>query len=404
VTAKIVKRYKDNKMAGKKRIVSAAYVSWPKPDFKAAVKTHKHFESNYRGAMMYAHYELSSGDLKKETIRYLRSLSPKHPLLERVMDMNDKRFTTVGKYMYVINHGGDIPEDILPSLIPALEKIIVEEEAKISAEAQEQASTIPTESKGNAAPITKAPPTPTIQDRLLEKAREVAGELEGWIDDFYLSKKTVQPKKVEEFVNLFKANDLKAPHMRHVQNIFSRRAVEIEKAATGKDKDLNEGYSNFTKAELRKFDTFHKNIMAACQMMQEVAKVQRAPRKKKPVSQEKLVERIKYKKEDTALGIVSQNPVQILGSKEVWVYNTKTRKLAQYKALDERGLLVKGASIINFSSESKEKTVRKPEDTLAEFKKASKVKLRTFMKDLSTVDVPAQGKLNENHVILRIDK
>jgi hypothetical protein len=139
-------------------------------------------------------------------------------------------------------------------------------------------------------------------------------------------------------------------------------------------------------------------------MMQEIAKIERAPRKKKPVSEEKIVARIKYKKEDPVLGIVSLPPVQILGAKEVWVYNTKTRKLAQYKALDERGLYVKGASLENYSSESAEKTVRKPAETLAEFKKASKVKLRTFLKELSTLDIPCQGKLNEHHVILRIDK
>jgi hypothetical protein len=98
------------------------------------------------------------------------------------------------------------------------------------------------------------------------------------------------------------------------------------------------------------------------------------------------------------------NPVHIIGAKEVWVYNTKTKKLAQYKAMDERGLLVKGASLDNYSSESAEKTLRKPADTLSEFKKASKVKLRTFLKELTTVDVPCAGKLNENHVILRIDK
>jgi hypothetical protein len=146
------------------------------------------------------------------------------------------------------------------------------------------------------------------------------------------------------------------------------------------------------------------NFSSACDMLQEVAKANRTPRKKKPVSQEKLVSKLKYKKEDPTLGIVSQNPVQILGSKELWIYNTKTRKLAHYKAIDERGLAVKGTGLENYSQDSKEKTLRKPAETLAEFKKASKVKLRTFLKDLSTVDVSANGKLNEHCVILRIDK
>jgi hypothetical protein len=244
---------------------------------------------------------------------------------------------------------------------------------------------------------------PTIQDRLKEKAREVAGEVEGWVDDFCLNRKS-PAKTVQEFVNLFNTFELKSPHARHIQSFFARRSAEIEEAVSGKDKDLNEAYSNFNKQELKKLDLFYKNLLGACDMFQEVAKVARAPRKKKPVSHDKLVSKLKYKKEDSSLGIVSMNPVQLLDSKEVWVYNTKTRKLAQYKAFDERGLLVKGASLENFSSDSAEKTLRKPAEQLAEFKKASKVKLRTFLKDIKAVDIPCNGKLNENHIILRIDK
>ena len=384
-------------MAGRKLVTS--YASWPRPIFATVLKTNKDFKSNYEGAILYAHYELSSIELKKEVVKYLRTQDPKHPLLERIKDMNENRFTTIGKYMYVLNHAGDIPENIMERMMPALEKTIVEEETRQAArEKEEQRST-------EGCIIEETPKMViTIQDRLRDKTREVAGEVEGWIDDFYLSRKTAQPKTVEEFINLFKANELKAPHMRFMHSIFERRAAEIDQAVEGKDKDLSEGYSNFTRPELKKYNQFHKNLLAACVMMQEVAKVERAPRKKKPVSQEKLVSKLKYKKEDSSLGIVSLNPVEIVGSKELWVYNTKTRKIAQYKALDERGLNVKGASLLNYSTDSAEKTVRKPVETLAEFKKASKVKLRTFLKDLSTVDIPAQGKLNENHIILRIDR
>jgi len=384
-------------MAGRKLVTS--YASWPRPIFSTVVKTNKDFKSNYEGAILYAHYELSSIELKKEVVKYLRTQDPKHPLLERIKDMNENRFTTIGKYMYVLNHAGDIPENIMERMMPALEKTIVEEETRQAArEKEEQRST-------EGCIIEETPKMViTIQDRLRDKTREVAGEVEGWIDDFYLSRKTAQPKTVEEFINLFKANELKAPHMRFMHSIFERRAAEIDQAVEGKDKDLSEGYSNFTRPELKKYNQFHKNLLAACVMMQEVAKVERAPRKKKPVSQEKLVSKLKYKKEDSSLGIVSLNPVEIVGSKELWVYNTKTRKIAQYKALDERGLNVKGASILNYSSDSAEKTVRKPAETLAEFKKASKVKLRTFLKDLTTLDVTVSGKLNENHIILRIDK
>lgn len=387
-------------MATKKteRKIPGGYLGWPKPTFSLVVKTNKNFRVNYQAAIMYAHYELSIADLKKEVIKYLKSVNPKHELLDKIEDISDSCFSTVGKYMYILNHNGDVPDDIFKGMMPALEKIIAEQKA--------QEAKIIREIRPAAKEANKEVPKVsfTIQDRLLEKTREVAGEVEGWIDDFFVARKTATPKTVEEFVNLFKSKDLKAPHVRLMHGLFERRAAEISEAVGSKDKDLIEGYSHFTAAELKKFKTLYQNLLAACIMLQEVAKVERAPRKKKPLSEEKIVSKIKYKKEDSSLGIVSMSPIQILGAKEAWIYNTKTRKLAHYKALDADGLSVKGASLVNYSTDSAEKTLRKPVETLAEFKKASKVKLRTFLKDLSTIDIPCQGKLNEHHVILRIDK
>ena len=388
-------------MAVKK--MSGVYVSWPKPDFEYTVKTHKHFRRNFHGAMLYAHYELTSSELKKEVLKYLKNKDPKHPLLDRIKDMNENRFTTIGKYMYLLNHGCDVPDDIFAGMMPALEKVINEEETRLAAvdKAAKNAQKAQAECATEVPEIAKT--VVSIQDRLREKARETAGEVEGWIDEFMADKK--QPAKtVEEFVNLFKSTELKAQHMRFIQDIFSRRASEISAAHDGKDKDLVEAYSNYTKPELKKFDIFHKNLLKACVMMQEVAKVERAPRKKKPVSTEKVVSKLKYKKDDKALGIVSLNPTQIIGATVVWIFDTKTRKLTKYVADDIAVTLsVKGASIIGINqAKSTSKTLRKPAEQLAAFKKAGKVQLRTFMEDIPTVGISPSGKINENQIILRI--
>jgi len=388
-------------MAVKKKY-SGSFVSWPKPHFVYAVKTNKHYRQHYQGALMYAHYELSAIELKKEVIKYLKGIDAKNPTIDRIKDIHENRFATVGKYMYILNNGGDLPEDVASGLMPAFEKIVYEEEEKAKKQA-EDAAYLEKENVGNKNISVEPKVVVTIQDRLREKAREVAGEVEGWLDDLYLDKK-LPAKTVEEFVNLFKTFELKSPHMRYIQSSFERRAVEIAELLEGKNKDLNEGYSNYTKPEIKRMNLFFVNLLKSCEMMQEVAKVARAPRKRKPVSQEKIVARLKFKKEDNTLGIVSLSPVQIIGAKELWVYNTKTRKLAQYKANDADGLTVKGVGLLNYSTDSVEKTLRKPAETLAEFKKASKVKLRTFMKELTTVDISCNGKLNENHIILRIDK
>ncbi|HEY6437613.1 MAG TPA: hypothetical protein VIY47_13560, partial [Ignavibacteriaceae bacterium] len=110
-------------MATKKstRKISGHHSHWPKPIFSEVVKTNKNYRSNYQAALMYAHYELTAAELKKETIKYLKILDPKHEFLDRIKDINENRFSTIGKYMYILNHSGNIPDDILGSLMPSLE-------------------------------------------------------------------------------------------------------------------------------------------------------------------------------------------------------------------------------------------------------------------------------------------
>ena len=105
------------------------------------------------------------------------------------------------------------------------------------------------------------------------------------------------------------------------------------------------------------------------------------------------------------LGIASQNPADIIGAKEVWVYNTKTRKLGKYVALDAAGLDVKGTSILNFlEKDSVEKTLRKPEQQIKDFKASGKVALRKFLENINAVDVKLKGRMNENIIILKIQQ
>lgn len=372
--------------------VAKAVTGLNNPVLANTVKTDKNFKRNYHAAMSYVHYEISAIQLKKEVIKYLKSIHPEHKLLAKMKDMNENRFLTVGKYMYLLNHGCDLPDDVAPKVMPALEKVIYEEEERLLAIEERNKHSVKIEK-----------PIISIQDRIRERASEVIGEIDGWTDDFLINR-TIPIKTVEQFVNLFNTYSIKSQHVKFIQGAFSRRIKEIEDVLLGKDSALAEGYAHYSKSELKKCDQFNKNLMKACDMLQDVAKVERLPRKKKLISVDKTVSKLKYKKDDKALGLVSINPTQLIGAKEVWTYSVKTRKLSHYKSSDIDGITVKGASLINFSEDSIEKTLRKPEEALADFKKASKVKLRTFLKELTTIDTPCTGKLNDSHIILRVDK
>ncbi len=63
----------------------------------------------------------------------------------------------------------------------------------------------------------------------------------------------------------------------------------------------------------------------------------RKPREKKVKSAVDLVKNLKFRKEDSSLKIVSVHPAEIIGCQQLWVYNTKYRKLTQYLAVGPAG-------------------------------------------------------------------
>ena len=72
-------------------------------------------------------------------------------------------------------------------------------------------------------------------------------------------------------------------------------------------------------------------------------------------------------------------------------------------AREGSGLSVKGTTIIGFDeTQSIQKTLRKPEEKLKEFKDAGKVKLRTFLEDINAVDIKLNGRINADTVLLKV--
>ena len=66
------------------------------------------------------------------------------------------------------------------------------------------------------------------------------------------------------------------------------------------------------------------------------------------------------------------------------------------------GLSVKGTTITGFNVEtSVQKTLRKPEEKLKEFKESGKIKLRTYLDNINAVDIKLNGRINTDTIILK---
>ena len=244
--------------------------------------------------------------------------------------------------------------------------------------------------------------TPSIQERVRDASMLMTEEIETAIEAFQTDPETFDPKAFK-ILNVLKAKQAKAAHARIIREFYTRDLEELQEAATTKDEQLKEAYSHLSKIQLRKITAFYQEIVSACEMLAQEAKINRKPKAKKAVPAEKIVAKLKYKKADEPLKLVSINPADILGAKELWTYNTKSRKLGKYIASEFADLGVKGTSIINFDEhKSVQKTLRKPADQLKEFKAAGKVALRKFLDDINAVDTKMNGRINEEIMLLKV--
>ena len=243
---------------------------------------------------------------------------------------------------------------------------------------------------------------PSIQERLRDTAYAMTEELEDALESFSQNPETFDPKAFK-VLNLLRGKQAKAAHARVIKDYYQRQYDEYLELQEGACEQLKEGYSHLTKAQVKKITQFYSEIISACEMLAQEAKVNRKPRAKKPTDKSKLVAKVKYLKQDDKLKLVSVNPVDIIGAKELWIFNIKTRKLGKYVAAEFSDLSIKGTSIVNFDeNKSIAKTLRKPEEQLKEFKSAGKVALRKFLDDIKAVDIKLNGRLNEETILLKV--
>jgi hypothetical protein len=243
---------------------------------------------------------------------------------------------------------------------------------------------------------------PSIQERLRDAAARMTDEIEDALEAFSQDPDSFDPKAFK-LLNLLRGKQAKAAHARVIRDFYVRQHDELVEAAQGKCEQLKEGYSHLSKANLKKITLFYSEILSACDMLAQEAKINRAPRKTKAKPVEKIIGKLKFLKQDDKLKLVSINPADIIGAKELWIFNTKTRKLGKYVATEFAELTVKGTSITNFDEiKSIQKTLRKPEEQLKEFKAAGKVQLRKFLEDIKAVDIKLNGRINEDTILLKV--
>jgi hypothetical protein len=268
---------------------------------------------------------------------------------------------------------------------------------------------------------------PTIQERITEQSQEAAADIDEWLDGFVTDRKTFDPNGFD-FKGHFAKMNVSQAHARKIRAFFAGELEEMQEVAQipspakiraikddyARDQieQLKEGYAYLKKADIAKMIKAIENLIGALDMIIEESKAKRKSPVRKPKSADKIVAKVKYKVKDEKYQLVSVNPIDIVGANELWVFNTKTRKLGKYVAINQdpkgmqregTGLSVKGTTIIGFNEdESIQRTLRKPEEQLKEFKACGKVKLRKFMDTVKTIETKMNGRINADTILLKV--
>jgi hypothetical protein len=357
----------------------------PEPTWETRTEPCKQYDLIH--AFQWYNHNKDSKDARKYLIEYLVKNNEITPLQKQAADYLNNSWNIVDGWLArCLSRGAWVPDttfnnfkERMNDFRGRLDKIIAE--------------------KNLGAAVVDTSNVISIQERVQSKVDYFIMELEGKFDDVW------HEQSGEEFVpyTWMVENEVKPMHATKIAEYFKKRCADWIAIIESKDEYVRESYPRPRK-EMIEAAKFFGLVATDAEKLASNKSAARKPRKKKPVSFEKKVKNLKFKKDDVENKLVSIDPVKIMGSQQLWVYNVKTRKLGVYVAKDEAGLEVKGSAIQNYKySESIAKTVRKPKEVLPRVLDGGKVVLRKVMNEINAKAQELNGRINKDTILLRVE-
>jgi len=248
----------------------------------------------------------------------------------------------------------------------------------------------------------------SIQERMKQQITDLCADWEYKIDQFVDGEFTINDFDPYKDMLVYQP-EIKANHAKLIKDDFEPQYKEATEVKEWKDPDIKEAYSHFTPKMRKDFLTFFEKINTSCDTIIETKKTTRKARKPRARSKESIVKKLKYQINDSELGIASIHPTEVVNANELWVYNTKTRKIGVYHArnkdprnMGRDGLTVKGTTIQDFNpEESLQKTLRKPKEQISNWTGNAKTKFAKTFEELKTTPIKLNGRINDSTIILK---
>jgi len=183
---------------------------------------------------------------------------------------------------------------------------------------------------------------------------------------------------------------------------ITKQRDELIEARDKSNPDSVEGYSYLKKPAIKKRISLLEEMLNDVEIYKSTKKAARKPRKTKEKSADKLVAKMNYLKSSPDYGVASVNPIKVVGSIKVYLFNEKYRKLTVLSTTSLSGLSVKGTTIRDYDEKNSfSMKIRKPEEILPIIVSKTDRQIANALKKLTTKKTSANGRVNDNTLILK---
>lgn len=345
-----------------------------KPDFSKLKLVNPEYQSFLGRCLNWLSAEYNPQNLKDLVVVWAEKNSYDFKSLGKVADF---KFSAIGKYVYILENDGEIDLKMQDKFKHTLD-ILIAEGKKISEKEAKQ------EKYKKFVPRLGITVADQIQDMIIFSEAEDQ-KLSDLIFDSNMTHQEVIDfsNKIKSLLGDWEDNDPQCVEM--------RERMGEERVAYNREK-------------------YHVSLKIAGMLLENIKAEKKTNKKKKTFSDyraEKAVKNLKTKKVDMNYNIVSLPPEEIVGSKVLLTFNTKTRRLGYYVAKEDMKLTVKGTTIQNFDEEkSFSKIVRNTDRDLGPFRNAKNERRIEVLitENIKGVSHKLNGRLNTDTVILKVFK
>ena len=383
-----------------KRKQRTVYVT-KEPDWKnfRGITDPEQQEKAFRSVDYFVHSEISTKDAVAKYRKWVKEASGwDKEEIKIILKNPDWRFSSSAKYAWCWDKLGYMPERFAEFYTSRKEGLL-QTGKEVVEEQQEKKK--------------EAKPKISIQERMLEQVTDLCGDWDDLLDQF-VEKEKFELKKFdpEKDMKVYGGGLIKPAHAKIVKEQYEGIYAEALENLAGTCEQLKEAYSFMDKKMKKDYVAFFEKINAACDAIILTGKANRKQRKPRARSKDTIIKKLKFQLNDGALGIASISPTDVVYANELWVYNTKTRKVGVYHAKDKdprglqrqgAGLMVKGTTIQDFDEEtSVQKTLRKPAEQINNWTGKAKTKFAKAFDEVKTTPTKLTGRINDSTILLQV--